>query len=98
MKKRHKKRITVKFDVSVVKSGDDSIEPEHVEPMQIASRCVSVIIDAIDLASEADAKGDNKPTIPISMPVDLVSAPNCVISCTWEDLLEAETTLIALML
>lgn len=93
MRKLHKKRIAVKIDVSSVMTGNDSIEPDHTEPIEVAFACVTAIIDAIDCASEAAVKGDRKPTIPEGMPVDLVSAPGIVYSLTWGDLVAAELAL-----
>ncbi|MFY9484101.1 MAG: hypothetical protein WAP74_00550 [Patescibacteria group bacterium] len=93
MTKRHKNRIRVEIDVHAMAIGADSLEPDHAEPTQVALHCVSVIIHAIEHASEAAAKGDKKPTIPSGMPVDLVTAPGVVHSFTWRDLLEAEQAL-----
>ena len=93
MSKRHKSRIRVEIDVRAMPTGDDSLEPDHAEPTQVALHCVSVIIHAIEHASEAAAKGDKKPTIPSGMPVDLVLEPGICHSCTWGDLLGAQEAL-----
>jgi len=93
MNKRHKRRIRVEIDVRAMKTGDDSVEPNHTGPTQVALLCVSAIIDAIESASQQAVKGDRKPTIPDGMLVDLVSAPGVVHSFTWGELIEAEIIL-----
>ncbi|MBI3261174.1 hypothetical protein HYZ64_02270 [Candidatus Berkelbacteria bacterium] len=93
MNKRHKRRIRVEFEVIAEITGDDAMEPEHMEPGQVALWCVTYVIDAIELAAKQAVKGDRKPTIPDGMPVDLVLSPGVVCSVTWQDLLEAEQAL-----